>query len=306
MKKVFVLGSINYDLFMYTDSMPILGESIVGHGMISNFGGKGSNVAVASKKIGVNKVYLLGGIGDDDRGRSIIEGLKEHDIDISGLEIVKGASSGTCFIIFDKSKEENAVIVDKGANILNNQLKTAAVLTKHAQKDDIFVTNLETNLLSLYKAVETAKSLGMFVIMNPSPLGDFDKSIMSKVDLLIVNKLEATSLSGVDFKNKEDLIKVHKQLKAKATIITLGKDGAYFINNEEIIYQPAIPTNVVDVTCAGDTFLGALAYRKVNGYEIKNSLRFAATASSIAISRKGTTKSIPNLQEVLELYEKSN
>lgn len=50
MKKVFVLGSINYDVVVYTDKMPILGESIIGQGMIANLGGKGANHAIAAKK----------------------------------------------------------------------------------------------------------------------------------------------------------------------------------------------------------------------------------------------------------------
>ena len=54
------------------------------------------------------------------------------------------------------------------------------------------------------------------------------------------------------------------------------------------------------------TLTGALAYRQANGYEIKESLKFAATASSIAVSRKGAAQSIPNLHEILDIYRRKN
>ncbi|OQA78128.1 MAG: Ribokinase [Tenericutes bacterium ADurb.Bin239] len=303
MKKVFVLGSINYDLVIYTDRMPLLGESKCGHGMISNLGGKGANQAIAAKKIGVEDVYLMGAVGKDDSGRIMLKSIKEYGLDTSGIEKIEGATSGTCFIIFDESQKDNAVLVDKGANLLNNADKIAPFLKKHAQKGDIFITQLETNLNALYNAIDTAHKLGMYIIMNPSPVCEFDMNILAEVDLLVMNETEALLLSKIQFKNEKDLIKIHRKLKAKATIVTLGGDGAYLIENNEVTYQAAIPTNVVDTTCAGDTFTGALAYRQANGYEIKESLKFAATASSIAVSRKGAAQSIPNLHEVLDIYK---
>ena len=192
---------------------------------------------------------------------------------------------------------------DNIENVLNNADKIAPFLKKHAQKGDIFITQLETNLNALYNAIDTAHKLGMYIIMNPSPVCEFDMNILAEVDLLVMNETEALLLSKIQFKNEKDLIKIHRKLKAKATIVTLGGDGAYLIENNEVTYQAAIPTNVVDTTCAGDTFTGALAYRQANGYEIKESLKFAATASSIAVSRKGAAQSIPNLHEVLDIYK---
>ena len=40
MRKVFVLGSINMDLVMEMERMPLLGESVIGSGFLSNQGGK--------------------------------------------------------------------------------------------------------------------------------------------------------------------------------------------------------------------------------------------------------------------------
>lgn len=303
MKKVFVLGSINYDVVVYTDKMPILGESIIGQGMIANLGGKGANHAIAAKKIGVDKVFLISAVGDDDSGHIMLKSIKEHGVDTSGIEVIKGEPSGTCFIIFNRSAEDNAVIVGNGANLMNAPQKAIDLLKKYARKGDIFIAQLETNLEALYKGIDFAHELGMYIIINPSPVCEFNKSILSKVDLLILNAAEAKLLTGVNYKNNNDLQEIHDKLKAKSTIVTLGEDGAYLIRDNEIIYQLAIPTNVVDTTCAGDTFLGALAYRKANGYEIEDSLRFAATASSIAVSRKGATQSAPYLNEILELYK---
>lgn len=303
MKKVFVLGSINYDQVIYTDRMPLLGESKVGHGMFSNLGGKGSNQAIAAKKIGVNDVFLIGAVGKDDIGKKMLKNIKEYGLNVSGVEKIEGVSSGTCFIIFDESKKDNAILVDKGANLLNNPSKSILFIKKYAQAGDIFITQLETNLEVIYEAIDVAHKLGMYIIMNPSPVCEFNKDILAKVDLLVINETEALLLSEIDYKDENDLINIHQRLKAKATIVTVGKDGAYLIENNVVSHQKALPTNVVDTTCAGDTFIGALAYRKANGHEINKSLKFAATASSIAISRKGAAQSIPSLSELLDIYK---
>lgn len=308
MKQAFILGSINLDLVMYTDRMPFIGESKLGHDMFSNLGGKGANQAIAIKKLGVEQVYLLGAIGKDNASNILLKEIKKTGLDTSGIERIEGKSSGTCFIIFDESQNDNLILVDKGANSLNDPLKAKRFLKDFGHEKDIFVTQLETNLDAVYEAIKTAKEVGMYVILNPAPVCEFDKNILPYVDLLVVNETEAQLLSGIEFKQSTDIFLVLQKLKSKSILITLGKNGAYYSDGASFHFAPARKVKTVDTTCAGDTFIGALAYRKANGYSIEESLSFASICSSITVSRKGAAQSIPEIKEVLQIIqeEKNN
>lgn len=81
-------------------------------------------------------------------------------------------------------------------------------------------------------------------------------------------------------------------------MLTLGEKGSIYGYKDIIIEQDIVKTSVIDTTAAGDTFLGYFVAGKMQGLEIKKNLRRASKASSIAISRKGASTSIPNIYEL--------
>ena len=66
--------------------------------------------------------------------------------------------------------------------------------------------------------------------------------------------------------------------------------------NGEII--PAIKTNVVDTTGAGDTFCGVLAVCIAEGMDLKASCVRAVTASGLSVAKEHVIDSIPTKEEV--------
>ena len=74
-------------------------------------------------------------------------------------------------------------------------------------------------------------------------------------------------------------------------ILALGDE-----RGEEFV--PAYRVEAVDTTAAGDVFNGALAVALSEGRELGAAARFAAAASSIACTRIGAQRSIPQRREV--------
>ncbi|WP_443867032.1 PfkB family carbohydrate kinase, partial [Megamonas funiformis] len=64
------------------------------------------------------------------------------------------------------------------------------------------------------------------------------------------------------------------------------------------IFQPAYKVDAVDTTAAGDTFTGYFIALRQQGKSIEESLQKASKASSITVSRKGASISIPKIAEV--------
>ena len=66
-KKVFVVGSVNMDLVISSERLPLIGETIHGKDFFTNPGGKGANQAVAARKLGAD-VRFCTCVGEDDFG----------------------------------------------------------------------------------------------------------------------------------------------------------------------------------------------------------------------------------------------
>lgn len=81
-------------------------------------------------------------------------------------------------------------------------------------------------------------------------------------------------------------------------VLTLGKEGAIYLNQDEILLQPAYEVKVVDTTAAGDTFTGYFISGIIKGLSIQEVMDMATKASAIAVTRQGASPSIPLLEEV--------
>ena len=55
---------------------------------------------------------------------------------------------------------------------------------------------------------------------------------------------------------------------------------------------------VGDATAAGDTFTGFFLAAALGGETVAEALRLASAASSLAVSKKGASSSIPTIEEV--------
>lgn len=303
MKKVFVLGSINMDFSIRVDALPMVGESKRSHGYMASQGGKGANQAIANKKLGLDEVYFIGAVGNDENGRLLKEAISSQGVNVEGLKEDDKLQSGVCFAIFDEKISDNMLLIDPGANESVDPDFVESFLDQRADPGDIFIAQLEINLDAIYRGIKKAKELGMFVILNPAPVRPIDAKIYAYLDLIVLNETETKLLTGIDATGEESIKKAYQFFGVNEMVITLGKDGGYYINKEKIIKYDAYKAKVVDTTCAGDTFIGALSLKKANGKEIYDSLDFAAKCSAITVSRQGAGISIPTKEEVKQLDE---
>src|SRR5262249_50696763 len=70
MPSVLVIGSLNMDLVVETDSFPRPGETLRGTDFATHPGGKGANQAVAAARLGA-RVTMVGRVGGDAFGREL-------------------------------------------------------------------------------------------------------------------------------------------------------------------------------------------------------------------------------------------
>ena len=72
--KVTVVGSLNQDIFLKVQKLPLVGETIAATSMERAYGGKGANQAVAAARLGAS-TSMLGQVGNDGDGQGYISHL---------------------------------------------------------------------------------------------------------------------------------------------------------------------------------------------------------------------------------------
>ena len=250
--KVVVVGSINQDLTTYAPSLPRPGETLLGTDFATSSGGKGSNQAVAAASIGIvnSGVYMIGRVGLDDMGRSLLKSLACSKVRINEEEsCVSGAHTGIASISVDTTTGQNTIVVSPGANLAltpEDVSSRLATILSVSNVDDTITRNivlvqLEINPDTALEALKAAKKLGALSILNPAPAPkdwELSNEWLSSVDILIPNENELASLSGmcdgetgnVTGEGEETMAKALLDRGVKqAVIVTLGARGAMIV-----------------------------------------------------------------------------
>ncbi len=290
---IYVLGSINADIVVYSDRFPDPGETLEGSDFLLNQGGKGANQAIAARKAGVNTEFL-GRVGDDYFGEVVLSELKKAGI-FPNVTIEKETFTGVAIINVNK-KGENKIIIIHGANgkVGNREI---SYLNNHLKKEDVLLIQGEIAPKVLEEAAKNASEKGASVIFDPAPVNNELKSIVRYATFVTPNEVEIRSLTGF---SGEEGVKRLFSLGAKNVIVKLGERGVYYYGEQGEIALPAFKVQSVDTTGAGDTFNGAFAAAVSEGMALKDALVFAEAAAAISVTRKGASVSSPYKKEILE------
>ena len=290
--RVLNIGSLNIDYVYNLDHIILPGETEAAGSRNIFLGGKGMNQSCALAKAGV-EVYHGGMIGED--GRMFLDACKEYGVNDRFIRIVEG-SSGHAIIQVDQHAQ-NSILLYGGANQKLTKEFVDEVLEQFGPEDILLLQN-EVNMLPYI--VDKAYEKGMQIALNPSPFNEkLDAVDMKKISIFILNEVEGFQLTGE--KEAEAIIEKLRALFPHARImLTLGKDGAVYVDAQQKVFQPIFPVQAVDTTAAGDTFTGYFLAGLAEGLPMEEILRMSAKASSIAVTREGAVPSIPYKAEVLE------
>ena len=138
MGKIGVVGSINMDMTVKAERIPLKGETVKGGDLKYIPGGKGANQAVAMAKLGA-KVEMFGCVGDDAAGASLVKNMQKMGVETKCIKTVAGTPTGLAMITVGDN--DNTIVVIAGANddvnidyvneIKNSLLECEIVLQQH-------------------------------------------------------------------------------------------------------------------------------------------------------------------------------
>jgi len=283
-----------------------------------NAGGAPANVLAMFSKLG-GKSAFIGKTGDDAFGHFLKETLDKNDIDTAGLLMDRKANTTLAFVHLDSSGERSFSFYRKGCADL--MLCPQEVNLQLIDSADIFHFG-SVSLTgqpcrdAVFHALDYAHARGKIISYDPNyrPLlwesAEQAKDIMARpvaqVDILKVSFEEMNLLTG------ETIVERGARALAKngpaIVLVSLGRDGAFWLCAENSARLPAYDVATIDTTGAGDAFLGAVLFRLrgkgreelrcITNEEMYDIVSFANAAGSLTTTKKGAIPAMPDYNEI--------
>lgn len=226
-------------------------------------------------------VNLVGVVGEDFK-KEHINLLEKHNIDLEGLQIVKGEKT----FHYGCKYQYDLNVRDTLFTHLNAFEKFNPVIPAKWKNDSyILLGNIQPSLqMNVLNQLNQPK----FVVCDTMNLwinNTLDEllDVIKKVDVLIINDSEARLLS-----NQPNLIKaaaIIKNMGPKYLVIKKGEHGALLFYDDFIFSAPAYPMeNIFDPTGAGDAFAGGFTgyLYKTHDLSLENMKRAVIYGSTLA------------------------
>lgn len=264
-------------------------------------GGKGANQAIAAARAGA-KTVILTKIGNDEKGKMILNNLAQNGVDTSYVEMVDGIENDCTRIkvnINDKDNKKERVtnLIDTFTQDMVEKYKDVILSSK------IIVCQLKTKKEVTEALINFCYANNKPVVLTPDCPEKFhfsdikNKQLYAKVAMIVCNKSEC-----IEMFESDDLTK-HIKMFPNKIFVTYGAEGLLYHDGQQFVHLPAIKTDVVDTVGAGDTLTGNLCAFLLAGKDLKTALTEAMYAAAMKITQPTAQKGMPTLEE-LQLYIK--
>ena len=255
-------------------------------------GGAATFIGLAASQFKINSSIVS--VVGDDFNQEYLDLLNSRNIDLSGVEIVKGGKT-----FFWSGKYHNDL---NTRDTLTTELNTLAdfnpkVPAAYTEADVVMLGNLHPNIqLSVINQMESRPKLIILDTMNywlDNALKEL-LEVLKKIDVITLNDEEARQLTG-----EYSLVKAAEKIETmgpKYVVIKKGEHGALLFHKKKIFFAPALPLEeVFDPTGAGDTFAGGFAgyltaTRNISFENMKNAVIHGSNLASFCVEKFGTER----------------
>jgi sugar/nucleoside kinase (ribokinase family) len=256
-------------------------------------GGSAANTIAGIAHLGGKTAYV-GKVKDDQLGAIFAHDLRAQGADYDTVLAPKTAEAetGRCIVL----------VTPDGERSMNTYLGVTEFL-EPSDIDSKLMADTDWIYLEGYrfdgpesheafaKAISACKGAGGKVSLTLSDpfcverhRDAFRTMIQDHVDLLFCNEHEMMAMYQTD-----DLEEALAQATSEVEVVacTVGDKGAHILVGGARYQVPAVPTDIVDATGAGDLFAGAFLWAMTNGHDMEACGKMACVAASEVISHIG-------------------
>jgi len=255
----------------------------------TSVGGVARNIAENLARLGVPTV-LLSTVGGDRSGQRILAQAAQAGIDVSHVLVAPEATTGTYMALLDQA--------GKPAFALDDMRITAALRPRYIYDHrrlfrDAALVVIDASLRppALKTVFRLAKQYRTPVCADPTTASLAHRMRPHLRDLLLItpNLREAETLCQMSLpeRNREATLAAAKRLVAlgsQIAVITLAERGLCYATSEESGHVPAVRTEIVDLTGAGDALAAAVVFALLNDIPVSEAVRLGCSAASLTVA----------------------
>lgn len=297
--KVLCIGHTAYDITVLTDGYPKENVKYRVEKRIECGGGPASNAAYLLGKWGI-KTYIASVVGNDIYGKRIKKEFTDVGVDTTYLELSNKYKTTSSFIIVNKKNASRTVFTYRNPQMRINDMDI------NINPDYILVDAQELEL-SLKMIKKYPKAI---TILDAGRAKYANIKLGKIVDYLVTSRNFAEDFTGmkIDINDNNSLNNVYNSLEKDFKghiVITLEEHGCLYKEDGIVKLMPGYKVIAKDTTGAGDIFHGAFVYALINKYNYADVMRISNIAGALSVKEIGGRYSVPDLKEVLRIYEKS-
>jgi D-glycero-beta-D-manno-heptose-7-phosphate kinase len=303
-RRVTVLGDLIADQFVYGAIARVSREApvlILRHERTETVPGGAANCAMNLAALGAGAIKLIGVMGEDEAGRSMIDKLTLAGVDcrrVVSTSEIRTTTKVRVLAGHAHSTRQQVIRVDyENAHALNREMRAALVAHLHdslKETDAVIVCDYNYGVAdremidSLRSAISASSRVPVFVDSR------FRLTDFSDFTSATPNAEEIEFLANKTFADEAKLEEIGESLRARlnyrSLLITRGSQGMLLLEDgaPPLHIPPVGAREAVDVTGAGDTVIATFALAVTSGASFAEAARLANHAGGIVVMKRGT------------------
>ncbi len=274
-----------------------LGAKLEVHEPLFSTGGGATNAAVTFARQGYS-VGSLFRIGSDQAGEDIIRHLRKEKV---STFVVKSKKEHTAYsTILVAPNGERTILTHRGASdgFVKREIPWRSLRAKWA-----YISPGDIQPVLMQEIVHTLKQHNVQIAMNLSrryvELGGVRlKQLLHQLDVVVVNREEASELTGIPYRSERSIFKKFDELVPGIAVVTDGARGAV-VSDGAYLYRAKVfkEKKVLDRTGAGDAFGSGFVAGLMRGNDITLALRLASANATSVVEHISAQKGILTKKE---------
>lgn len=256
-------------------------------------GGAPLNVALRAQSWG-NRAKMISSIGKDHMGEELAREIENHGGSLEHIQVNEAYPTSEVLVSLDENGSASYEIKMPCAwdhlSLLEKDME--AVEASDAFIYGSLVARSSTSRETLLGLLEKARFRVFDVNLRP-PHYTPERiiSLMKIADFVKFNDDELKEIcTFLDFLSgnlEESMRFLARQTGTSQICVTLGKDGAVLLFNNQFYYNKGYKVKVADTVGAGDSFLATIVSRLLNGSHPQDAIDFACAVGAVVASKNG-------------------
>jgi len=294
MTAVLCVGVAVYDEIFALPAFPTRPTKIFASDFASAAGGPATNAAITIARQG-GDAALWARIGNDMQGDRIVADLQRSKVDVSRVRRVEEARSGISAVgVTGDGERMLLVFADPNLDTDASWLPLDDIAAFDTVLADVRWPVASRAVLARARALGKPTVLDADLTSDPAALG----ALVPMASHVVFSEPALVQFAGEAGSVEERLRRVHDGGAHELVGVTMGDQGAFWVDGSGFHHEPAVSIRAVDTLAAGDVFHGAFALAVARGLPARDAMRFANVVAAVKCTRWGGGSTIPTAEEV--------